>query len=195
MEPDPKPSAADCPEIPLARRQFLAMLVLGMGGLAGTALLVPWMGLFLAPHHRSDLDAWRDVGEPDDFPVGETLKVIFRDPEPLPWAGYSGRSAAWVRRVSDNEFAAFTTYCTHVGCAVRWEEGAQLFMCPCHGGAFHANGMVAAGPPPRPLDRFPIRVHDGRVEIQAVGMPRPDDAPEAGRTPGQDRGKDRELGS
>jgi hypothetical protein len=58
-------------------------------------------------------------------------------------------------------FTAFTTYCTHVGCAVRWEEGAQLFMCPCHGGAFHANGTVASGSPsasPRPV---PIRVNDG----------------------------------
>ena len=29
--------------------------------------------------------------------------------------------------------------------------GAQLFFCPCHGGAYYADGNVAAGPPQRAL--------------------------------------------
>jgi menaquinol-cytochrome c reductase iron-sulfur subunit len=162
-----------CPELSVERRRFLAAFVLGSGALASAALIVPWAGLFLTPVRRPDPDEWRVVGALNDFPVGETLKVVYQDPDPLPWAGYAGRSAAWVRRDSEDEFSAFTTYCTHVGCAVRWEEGAQLFLCPCHGGTFYADGSVAAGPPPRPLDRYPIRVRDGRVEIQAAPIPEP----------------------
>jgi hypothetical protein len=75
MDSDLQPPGPEGPELPLERRQFLAMLVLGMGGVAGTALLVPWMGLFLAAPHRSDPDTWRAVGEPDDFPIGATRKA------------------------------------------------------------------------------------------------------------------------
>jgi menaquinol-cytochrome c reductase iron-sulfur subunit len=160
-----------CPEISVERRRFLAAFALGSGAVASAALLIPWLGLFITPTRRPDPEEWMEVGSVGDFPIGETLKVVHQDPDPLPWAGYVGRSAAWVRRDSEEEFSAFTTYCTHVGCAVRWEEGAQLFLCPCHGGAFYADGSVAAGPPPRPLDRYPIRVRDGRVELQASAIP------------------------
>ncbi|TVR53395.1 MAG: ubiquinol-cytochrome c reductase iron-sulfur subunit [Gemmatimonadales bacterium] len=155
------------------RRRLLTFLTLGIGSAAGASLLAPWLGLFVTPLTRTDPTEWRDVGSLEDFPVGRTLRVTYRDPEPLPWAGYAARNAAWVRRDGSEEFAAFTTYCTHVGCAVRWEEGARLFLCPCHGGAFYADGSVAAGPPPRPLDRYPIRIRDGRVEIRTEGIPDP----------------------
>ncbi len=155
------------------RRKLLTFLTLGIGSAAGASLLAPWLGLFVTPLTRTDPTEWRDVGSVEDFPLGSTLRVTYRDPEPLPWAGYAARNAAWVRRDDSDEFAAFTTYCTHVGCAVRWEEGARLFLCPCHGGAFHADGSVAAGPPPRPLDRYPIRIRDGRVEIRTEGIPSP----------------------
>jgi menaquinol-cytochrome c reductase iron-sulfur subunit len=162
-----------CVEPSPERRRFLAAFALGAGALASAALLVPWTGLFLAPVRRSDPETWRVVGETGDFPVGRTTKVVYRDFNPLPWAGFAGRSAAWVRRDADERFSAFTTYCTHVGCTVRWEEEARLFLCPCHGGAFYADGTVAAGPPPRPLDRYPIRIRDGRVEIQVMPIPEP----------------------
>jgi menaquinol-cytochrome c reductase iron-sulfur subunit len=42
-------------------------------------------------------------------------------------------------------------------------------MCPCHGGVYYKDGSVAAGPPPRPLERYPVRVQDGQVEI-LVGL-------------------------
>jgi quinol---cytochrome c reductase iron-sulfur subunit, bacillus type len=46
-----------------------------------------------------------------------------------------------------------------------------LFMCPCHGGVYYADGNVAAGPPPRGLFNYPVRVHDGQVEILASAVP------------------------
>ena len=54
---------------------------------------------------------------------------------------------------------------------MRWEPGSQLFLCPCHGGVSYANGVVAAGPPPRPLQQYPVRVRNGQVEILATGVP------------------------
>jgi menaquinol-cytochrome c reductase iron-sulfur subunit len=64
-------------------------------------------------------------------------------------------------------------YCTHTGCPVQWVSSAKLFFCPCHGGAFHDDGSVAAGPPPRALDRHEVRVRNGVVEVRTRKMPLP----------------------
>ncbi len=165
------------------RRTFLTQVSLVLGAAIGTALAVPWLAVFLNPIQRRDPELWREVGSVDDFPVGETIQATYVDAQPLPWAGFAARSAAWVRRGADDAFVAFTSYCTHVGCPIRWEPGAELFLCPCHGGAFYPDGSVAAGPPPRPLDRHPIRVRNGIVEIQALGVPPPGGADRSARLP------------
>ncbi len=159
------------------RRRFLHRLTVGLSATVGGLLALPWITFLLSPVRREDPFAWRRVGALSDFPVGRTVKVTYREAATLPWAGFAAESAAWVRRESERSIVAFTSYCTHVGCPVRWREGARLFLCPCHGGAFYEDGAVAAGPPPRPLDRFPTRIRDGFVEIQALGVPRPRGAP------------------
>jgi menaquinol-cytochrome c reductase iron-sulfur subunit len=50
-------------------------------------------------------------------------------------------------------------------------EGAELFLCPCHGGAYYSDGSVAAGPPPRPLFRYDVRVESGEVKMNSVVVP------------------------
>jgi menaquinol-cytochrome c reductase iron-sulfur subunit len=50
-------------------------------------------------------------------------------------------------------------------------EGAELFMCPCHGGVYYKDGNVAAGPPPRPLVRYAVRVENGDVKMSSVVVP------------------------
>lgn len=131
---------------------------------------VPAMGLLLSPARR-EAQLWRSVGSVNDFAIGETVQVTYMDPSPLPWAGFAARGMAWLRRDGASEFVAFSPYCTHVGCPVTWREGAEMFMCPCHGGTFHSDGSVEAGPPPRPLDRLAVRVRDGQVELRTRGVP------------------------
>ncbi len=54
---------------------------------------------------------------------------------------------------------------------MRWLKHADLFMCPCHGGVYYNDGRVASGPPPKALNRYPVRVRDGVVEIQTSPVP------------------------
>ena len=54
---------------------------------------------------------------------------------------------------------------------MRWVPDAELFMCPCHGGVYYKDGKVAAGPPPRPLSRYPVRVRAGNVEVRTMPIP------------------------
>ncbi len=95
----------------------------------------------------------------------------FEDPSPEAWAGVTAETGAWLRRVGEEEFIAFSINCRHLGCPVRWVAGPSLFMCPCHGGVYYPNGDVAAGPPPEPLHRYPVRVQDGNVEIETSPIP------------------------
>jgi Rieske Fe-S protein len=40
------------------------------------------------------------------------------------------------------------------------------FYCPCHNGVFAKDGTVVSGPPPRPLDRFEVKIEDGILYVQ-----------------------------
>lgn len=152
------------------RRRLLTAICLAFGGVSALVLAAPAVGLNLAPLRRKARHVWRDVGTLNDFPVGATKKVKLADPEALPFSGPASHSAAWVRRTGERSVVALGVYCTHVGCPVRWEEGAKLFLCPCHGGAFDREGNVAAGPPPRPLPRHETRVREGRLEIRTAAV-------------------------
>jgi menaquinol-cytochrome c reductase iron-sulfur subunit len=87
------------------------------------------------------------------------------------WAGVTSLTASWLRRLDADRFVAFTVDCSHLGCPVRWLPTAGLFMCPCHGGVYYADGSVASGPPPHALFKYPVRVRDGQVEIMASAIP------------------------
>jgi menaquinol-cytochrome c reductase iron-sulfur subunit len=147
------------------RRELLTLVSVGMGGLAAAIVAVPVLGALIAPLLRPQAPDWRSVGALSDFQLGATVAVTFEDPSALSWAGVASQTAAWLRRVSDQQFLAFAVNCTHLGCPVRWLPDAGLFMCPCHGGVFYSDGGPAAGPPQQPLFLYPVRVRDGQVEI------------------------------
>jgi menaquinol-cytochrome c reductase iron-sulfur subunit len=170
-ESDPVAVIAAPDPAELSRRRFFARLTITVGGVIAALVGLPVIGFVLAPLVRPARPAWRQVGPLDSFAMGETVKVDFADPSPLPWSGITARTAAWLRRVGDREFIAFSINCRHLGCPVRWVDGAKLFMCPCHGGAYYEDGTVAAGPPPEPLARYVVRVIDGQVEIQTSPIP------------------------
>ncbi|MHB2016911.1 MAG: QcrA and Rieske domain-containing protein [Candidatus Xenobia bacterium] len=155
----------------LSRKKFFELISFGMGGAAGILLGVPVVSFMVAPLLEKPVVKWRAVGAVDSFSVGTTTLVKFEDSTALPWSGVSAHTAAWLRRVSTTEFTAFSVNCTHLGCPVRWLAAADLFMCPCHGGVYYANGDVAAGPPPRPLPQYDVRVRNNQVEIAASPVP------------------------
>jgi menaquinol-cytochrome c reductase iron-sulfur subunit len=153
------------------RRRFLVWLSLCSGSLVAAAVGLPVIGYILAPIFRKSPHDWMTVGPVDRFEVGDTVLVSFENPAAMSWAGVTGRTGAWLRRVGERDFIAFVLNCSHLGCPVRWEPASKLFMCPCHGGVYYEDGTVAAGPPPMPLQRFQVRVRNGRVELDSRPVP------------------------
>ena len=160
----------EAPEV-LSRRRFLEKLSIALGSFCAAVVGLPLIGFVIAPLFRKEPRQWVTLGKVGDFQIGNTASVTVLDPSPLPWAGITAKNAVWLRRESDTSFIAFSANCTHLGCPVRWVEGAELFLCPCHGGAYYKDGNVAAGPPPRPLFRYDVRIENGEVKINSVVVP------------------------
>lgn len=155
----------------MTRRGFVEKVCIGLGALCGVILGAPLVGFIVAPFFGKTKQDWVSLGKVADFDTGKTVNVTFTDTSPLPWAGVTSKSAAWLRKVSETEFIAFSVNCTHLGCPVRWLSDAELFMCPCHGGIYYKDGSVAAGPPPRPLFRYSVEVRNGQVWLKTAAIP------------------------
>lgn len=92
---------------------------------------------------------------------------------PIGTMAYFTEQRFYLSRV-ESGFLALYRKCTHVGCVLPWraddpsEDGLAAkgrFNCPCHGGIFDRYGVVHAGPPPRPMDIFPISIEGGEVVV------------------------------
>lgn len=70
----------------------------------------------------------------------------------------------YLSRVED-EVVALYQKCTHLGCRVPYCETSGRFECPCHGSIFNRKGEYIAGPAPRGMDRFPVKVDKGEMVV------------------------------
>ena len=155
------------------RRNFLFKLAVGLNALVGTVLAVPIVGFLLGPalKKEGEDDKWIPLGEVASFPKGETRFAEYLNPVTAPSDGDMAKTAVWVRHIEDGRFQVFAVNCAHLGCPVRWFEQSKLFLCPCHGGAYYADGSRASGPPERGLFEYRHRIEGDRLMIRAGQLP------------------------
>ena len=153
------------------RRDFLLWVATGLNVVAGAMMGIPILGYVLAHFRRESPREWISVGKLAQFPVGTTRLTSYKNPGGRPWDGPTVDIPCWVRRITESDFQVFAINCTHLGCPVRWFEESHLFLCPCHGGAYYANGSHAAGPPPRGLFEYKYRVQKDELQVFAGQIP------------------------
>ena len=158
----------------VSRRDLFAKIGLLLNGLAVAVLATPVVGYVLSPILRGErgrYKSWVSLGELDEFPEGQTRLAKFQNPISSPWDGDTDHIPCWVRRISGEQFQVFAINCAHLGCPVRWFAQSGLFMCPCHGGVYYADGSRASGPPPRGLFEYAYKVENGKLLIETGQLP------------------------
>jgi Rieske Fe-S protein len=180
MDTAPTPPPAE--PLPV-RRTFFRWITIGLGAVAAAAVGLPFLG-YVFGARKAPVD-WVPLGPVEDFPLNQTRRVTFDNPIRQPWDGIVANTAVYVRYEGRDEketdpstayrFLVLAVNCAHLGCPVEWFQESGLFMCPCHGGVYYANGEHASGPPPRGLYRCVYRVTrvggTDRLEIQAPHFP------------------------
>jgi Rieske Fe-S protein len=156
------------------RRDLLMKLGILFNAVVGAILAVPIVRYLMSPATRArkvGYESWLSLGELEQFPTGQTRLAVYRNPVVNPWDGDTADIPCWVRNVDGQSFQVFAINCAHLGCPVRWFPQSGLFMCPCHGGVYYANGARASGPPPRGLFEYDYKLEDGQIFIKAGQVP------------------------
>lgn len=152
----------------LDRREFLTYSIVGLSGIIGAAVFAPAIGYFLAPLWKATPEDWILLGPVDTLPIGKPTQIEFLQRRKDGWMTVGAKKTTWIVTQDGKEFTAFDPLCTHLGCPYSWDESRGQFLCPCHTGIFDLNGQVLSGPPPRPLDRFPTKVENGKLWVLPV---------------------------
>ena len=156
------------------RRGMLFRLGLLFDGAVGVILAVPIARYLLSPairERKPGYESWLSLGPMEQFPQGQTRLTSFRNPGANLSDGDTAKVPCWVRNIDGQSLQIFAINCAHLGCPVRWFPQSGLFMCPCHGGAYYADGSRASGPPERGLFQYRYKVEQGNLWIQAGEMP------------------------
>lgn len=130
---------------PLTRRELLNYVWLGSLGVF-VAQLSGASFFFALPRFRAG-----EFG--GIFNVGDSSLVPAVDDPPLAY----NEGKFWLVNSGEGVLAIYRV-CTHLGCLYAWQAAQDRFICPCHGSQFAKAGKYLAGPAPRSLDAFNVKI-------------------------------------
>lgn len=153
-------------EAEVSRREFLGTLTWAIGALLGAGLTIPAVAYIIGPAlQRDESQQWIPLASTSKVELGTPTLFRANVERRAGWITNQEELSVYVLTEDGREFVAMSNICTHLGCRVRWIAGQSQFFCPCHNGVFAEDGSVVSGPPPRPLDRFEVKVEEGQVYI------------------------------
>lgn len=153
----------------LNRRGVLGFIVWAVGGLISLAMGIPAVAYIVGPALQQEgSEEWIALGSAQKVVLGEPTLFKATIERKTGWIVNREQLSVYVFTEDGRAFVAMSNICTHLGCRVRWIQDQSQFFCPCHNAIFDKQGLVVAGPPPRPLDRFEVKVEEGQLYIKGA---------------------------
>ncbi|SDD57256.1 ubiquinol-cytochrome c reductase iron-sulfur subunit [Sporomusa acidovorans] len=150
----------------LSRRKFFANGIMAVIGVFAAGLGIPLAGFAISPITKKGEETWISIADVDQLKDGEPLQVAYSYTRKDGWRTVEANKTAFILRKADGTPIVLSNICTHLGCAVAWDAPAKQFVCPCHGGAFDAEGKVTGGPPPKPLPQLVAKVEQNKIYVR-----------------------------
>lgn len=148
------------------RRGFLSVATWAIGALLGAGLGIPAVAYIVGPALRSQqAQQWIALGSSSKVELGTPTLFKTTVQRTTGWIVDQEELTVYVLTDNGRDFVAMSNICTHLGCRVRWIAEQGEFFCPCHNGVFAKDGTVVSGPPPRPLDRYQVKLEGETVYI------------------------------
>lgn len=152
----------------ISRRRFHAMTVWVIGGFISAGMAIPAIAYIIGPALAgSQEQEWIRLGSASKVELGVPTLFKVTVEQQTGWITSEQDVSVYVLTDNGRDFVAMSNVCTHLGCRVRWVTERDQFFCPCHNGVFDKEGQVVSGPPPRPLDRYEVKVEGDQLFIKA----------------------------
>jgi cytochrome b6-f complex iron-sulfur subunit len=133
------------------RREFLQKTLAFLGLTTLASFLYPFFKYFSPP--AEEAVAKRLVLVKKEIPVGDAKEIVLNN------------TPCVVINRPDKWLVVLSRVCTHLGCLVDYQKDKKRLLCPCHAGIYDLSGNVTSGPPPKPLQQFPIKVEGNSIII------------------------------
>jgi cytochrome b6-f complex iron-sulfur subunit len=133
------------------RREFLQKTLAFLGLTTLASFLYPLYKFFSPP--TGEAGGKQLVLSKNEVPAGGAKDVVFNN------------TPCIVINRPDKGYIVLSRVCTHLGCLVDYQKDKQRLLCPCHAGTYDLSGSVTSGPPPKPLQHFPVKVEGDTIII------------------------------
>jgi menaquinol-cytochrome c reductase iron-sulfur subunit len=148
------------------RRDFMSISIWAIGGLIGVVLTIPAIAYIVGPAtQRKREEEWIRLGSTSKVEIGTPTLFKTKYQQQTGWVINEEELTVYVLTDNGRDYVALSNICTHLGCRVRWIDDQEVFLCPCHNALFAKNGLVISGPPPRPLEHYPVKVEDDQLYV------------------------------
>ena len=148
------------------RRGFLSIATWSIGGLISLMMGIPAIAYVLGPALAKEKNkSWTRLGSMNKVELGTPTLFKASIKHNTGWLDEEEKIGVYVLTDNGREFIAMSNICTHLGCRVRWIADQEIFLSPCHNGKFDRQGKVISGPPPRPLDRYEVKIENNQLLI------------------------------
>ena len=150
----------------MSRRKFMRSAIAAIGGFIGAAMAIPAIAYIVGPAvQRNQQQEWIRLGSASKVEIGTPTLFKTKIEKQTGWIINETELTFYVITEDGRNYVAMSNICTHLGCRVRWISDENQFFCPCHNAIFDEDGNVMTGPPPRPLDRYEVKVEEDQLFI------------------------------